>query len=510
MALVSSTREPVATRPPPTAVPLPTALPRTPNADSDREQRLKLRTRLFAVDLLAASIAWLIVSLGHAEATGIGSRLASAGAAAIATVVVLILAGRYRAGVCELWPSLGLATVWACTVGTVAFVVVRRGIGAGGGLTAATIGAVACFLLLGASRWQFDRWLRHARATGRFVRKVVLVGANADAHDLLTMVDSEPELGYSVEWVVGKRVDRGSWDHVPTAEGIDRVPDLARRSGASAVIVVTSDLSSHEVHRVLRSATAAGLGTQLWPGLKGIDSRRLRSVPISREALFYVERPASLRWHRLVKRAIDLALSSIVLVLSAPLLIVAGVLIKLHDRGPVLLRQQRVGRDGAHFTVFKLRTMVPDAEGMLAELSVLNERTDGPLFKLRTDPRVTPVGRVLRASSIDELPQLLNVLAGTMSLVGPRPALVDEVAQFDAESLRRLNVLPGVTGLWQVEARDNPSFNAYRRLDLLYVDNWSIGLDISILVRTGPVVIEHGVRALANALRRSGRVDEAR
>jgi lipopolysaccharide/colanic/teichoic acid biosynthesis glycosyltransferase len=211
-----------------------------------------------------------------------------------------------------------------------------------------------------------------------------------------------------------------------------------------------------------------------------------------------------------VKRGIDITVASLCLIVSAPCLLVAALLIRLHDRGPVLLRQQRVGRDGTHFTVLKLRTMVPNAERLLADLSVLNERTDGPLFKLRTDPRVTPIGRVLRATSIDELPQLINVLLGTMSMVGPRPALVDEVAQFDEESLRRLNVLPGITGLWQVEARDNPSFNAYRRLDLLYVDNWSIGLDISILVRTGPVVIEHALRAFANALRRRGGVGDTR
>jgi lipopolysaccharide/colanic/teichoic acid biosynthesis glycosyltransferase len=249
---------------------------------------------------------------------------------------------------------------------------------------------------------------------------------------------------------------------------------------------------------------AAGLHVQLWPGLSGIGSRRLRSVPISREASFYVEVPSSSPWHGVLKRAIDVVVSALVLLVCSPLLIVAGALVKLHDRGPILLRQERVGRDGHTFTLLKLRTMVPDAEFRLAELRSLNERTDGPLFKVRTDPRVTPIGRVLRATSFDEVPQLLNVLAGTMSLVGPRPALLDEVAAFDEESLRRLTVLPGITGLWQVEARDNPSFHAYRRLDLLYVDNWSIGLDCSILIATGPVVIERAIRALGEAFRRRG------
>jgi exopolysaccharide biosynthesis WecB/TagA/CpsF family protein len=160
-----------------------------------------------------------------------------------------------------------------------------------------------------------------------------------------------------------------------------------------------------------------------------------------------------------------------------------------------LFRQRRIGKDGREFTVFKFRSMVVDAEARLAELVQHNER-HGPLFKVDVDPRITRIGRFLRATSIDELPQLINVVRGEMTLVGPRPALADEVAQFDEELLRRLRVVPGVTGLWQVEARDNPSFDAYRSLDLFYVDNWSIGIDIAILVSTAAAVLARSVRAL--------------
>jgi lipopolysaccharide/colanic/teichoic acid biosynthesis glycosyltransferase len=148
----------------------------------------------------------------------------------------------------------------------------------------------------------------------------------------------------------------------------------------------------------------------------------------------------------------------------------------------------RVGLDGHPFVVYKLRTMAPDSEKG-TDLEAINERTDGPLFKATHDPRVTRIGAVLRALSIDELPQLFNVLTGTMSMVGPRPAMPHEVALFDPALLRRHAVKPGITGLWQLEARDNPSFHAYRRLDLLYVDNWSIGLDLYILLATAPMVI---------------------
>jgi lipopolysaccharide/colanic/teichoic acid biosynthesis glycosyltransferase len=179
---------------------------------------------------------------------------------------------------------------------------------------------------------------------------------------------------------------------------------------------------------------------------------------------------------------------------AAPLLLVAALLIKLEDRGPVTYRGQRVGRSGVLIDVLKLRTMVPDAAQMTDKVAALNERTGGPLFKASRDPRITRVGRILRATSIDELPQLWNVLNGTMSLVGPRPALPAEVEQFDAEFRRRHEMRPGMTGLWQIEARDNPSFSAYRRLDLVYLDTWSIGLDIAILGSTAHVVLASAVR----------------
>lgn len=184
--------------------------------------------------------------------------------------------------------------------------------------------------------------------------------------------------------------------------------------------------------------------------------------------------------------------------MSSPLFAAAAVAIKLSDRGPVLFRQVRVGQDGRSIVVFKLRTMVVDAEAKRAELQAHNQRS-GPLFKADgVDPRVTRVGRFLRASSLDELPQLINVLQGRMSMVGPRPALPDEVAQFDDALLDRLQVKPGVTGLWQLEARDNPSFHAYRRLDLFYVENWSLLLDLTVLLGTARSVVQRGLRLALN------------
>jgi lipopolysaccharide/colanic/teichoic acid biosynthesis glycosyltransferase len=180
----------------------------------------------------------------------------------------------------------------------------------------------------------------------------------------------------------------------------------------------------------------------------------------------------------------DACVAAALVVVLSPLLAALAVLVKLEGRGPVLFRQRRVGRGGVEFEMVKFRSMCVDAEAKLAALKAGNERT-GPLFKMDgADPRVTRIGRFLRASSLDELPQLFNVLRGDMSLVGPRPALAAEVAEFPAELNARHDVRPGITGLWQIEARDNPSFEAYRRLDLFYVENWSLALDLMILLGT--------------------------
>ena len=184
-----------------------------------------------------------------------------------------------------------------------------------------------------------------------------------------------------------------------------------------------------------------------------------------------------------MKRLLDVVVGALALVAAMPIIVLATVAIVLTDGRPILYRQVRVGRDGRRFHVLKLRTMYADAEKQLHLLHDQNERT-GPLFKIAKDPRITKVGRLLRGAGFDELPQLWNVLRGEMSLVGPRPPLPREVEEFDEELLERFRMRPGITGLWQVEARDNPSFRMYRHLDLFYVENWSLGLDLGIILAT--------------------------
>jgi exopolysaccharide biosynthesis polyprenyl glycosylphosphotransferase len=188
-----------------------------------------------------------------------------------------------------------------------------------------------------------------------------------------------------------------------------------------------------------------------------------------------------------LKRGIDLVLAGLALVILAPLLVLIAAAVKLDSHGPVLYLSERIGKKGRLFRCIKFRTMVSDAEKRRAEVQHMNER-DGVLFKISNDPRITKLGRLLRKYSLDELPQFINVLRGDMSIVGPRPPLSSEVREYKLSHLRRLDVMPGITGLWQVQARQDPSFDNYISLDVTYVDNWSIWLDLKILLRTIGVV----------------------
>jgi exopolysaccharide biosynthesis polyprenyl glycosylphosphotransferase len=205
--------------------------------------------------------------------------------------------------------------------------------------------------------------------------------------------------------------------------------------------------------------------------------------PVDGLPMLHVEHPTLTGARRLVKAVVDRAGAVVLLVLACPILALLALAVRVDSTGPVLFRQTRVGKDGHEFVIFKFRTMHIDAEARLAELRHLNE-VDGALFKLRNDPRVTRVGRLLRKFSLDELPQLLNVIGGSMSLVGPRPPLPEEVAVYPDDARRRLAVRPGMTGLWQVSGRSDLSWDEAVRLDLQYVENWSLSLDLVIMLRT--------------------------
>ncbi len=335
----------------------------------------------------------------------------------------------------------------------------ERKLGVRVSLTESIAGATLSFALLGSFRDGYRAWLKAHRRQGRHSRPIVVVGANEEGYDLYRLIGDHPELGYTVCGVVGNpsEVTERGYD-VPWLGDIAHVAEAVSAAGANGVLVAASALPSTQLNKVVRDLLVAGVHVHLSSGIRGIDYRRVRSHPLAHEPLFYLEPVSLARWQMVTKRATDLVLAGIGLVLAAPVLAACALAIKASDKGPVFFRQERVGLDGRMFTILKLRTMVIDAEARLEELASQNQR-EGVLFKLANDPRVTRVGRLLRATSLDELPQLINVVRGDMSLVGPRPALPIEVAQFDEALLARQRVRPGITGLWQVEARDSASFS---------------------------------------------------
>ena len=256
----------------------------------------------------------------------------------------------------------------------------------------------------------------------------------------------------------------------------------------ASVIDASSAVESAVTNRLARDLLDQGVHVELSSTLRDISSQRLTVRPLGRFPIVYVEPVTRGGWRAWAKRTFDLMGAGGLLGLTAPIQLVVAIAVKLDTKGPVLFRQVRVGRDSEPFSVLKIRTMVVDAEARLAELRELNE-ADGPLFKMSNDPRITRVGRFLRVTSLDELPQLWNVMRGDMSLVGPRPALPHETEEWDSLLTQRLRVKPGITGMWQVNGRSDTSFEDYTRLDLYYVDNWSLVIDLAILAKTVPVVL---------------------
>jgi len=344
------------------------------------------------------------------------------------------------------------------------------------------LAGVLAIAVVGLERELVRRLFARVRQRGRMLRDVVIIGNNDEARDLGTMLRQDPTLGYRV---VGFVADGEDGDVLGTA---DETLDVVRRTGAGGVIVASSSLSVAVSNRLVRDLVHSGVHVELSSTLRDVAPERLTVRPLGPFPVVYLEPCRPVGWRSAAKRTFDLAGAAVGLLVVAPLFGAIALAIALDSRGPVIFRQIRVGKDGRPFEVRKFRTMVPDAEAQVDELRAHNE-ADGPLFKLRDDPRVTRVGRMLRRTSLDELPQLLNVIRGEMSLVGPRPALPMELLEWEQTLHARLRVKPGITGMWQVSGRSDSSFEAYSRLDLYYVDNWSLFNDLTILAKTVPTVL---------------------
>jgi exopolysaccharide biosynthesis polyprenyl glycosylphosphotransferase len=269
-------------------------------------------------------------------------------------------------------------------------------------------------------------------------------------------------------------------------------PDILAAADRHAVEVVAiatdPELAGQSLRRLSWALEQRGIELIVSPGIIEVAGPRISVRPVAGLSLLHLERPSVSGGPHLMKAVFDRVLALAMIVVLAPLLLGLAVAVRLSSPGPVLFRQQRVGRAGVEFTMLKFRSMYADAEQRLGDLYALSDG-NGVIFKLRDDPRMTPLGRWIRRFSLDELPQLFNVLRGDMSLVGPRPPLSEEVALYAADDSRRMLVKPGITGLWQVSGRSDLSWDESVRLDLRYVDNWSMTLDLLILWKTARAVI---------------------
>jgi exopolysaccharide biosynthesis polyprenyl glycosylphosphotransferase len=351
------------------------------------------------------------------------------------------------------------------------------------GMVAVTLPTCAGLALL--FRYVARQVLHRVRATGAASHRVLVVGEGGARDQLARRLEASPHSGLRV---VG--VCRPGAVGVDGELSVDHVRGVMTAVGADTVAVAHSPgLTPQLLRRLAWTLEGARADLLVAPALTDVAGPRIHVRPVSGLPLLQIAAPEFSGGRRFVKGSIDLFGSAALLALFAPVLLVTALLVKLSGPGPILFAQTRVGRDGVPFRMLKFRSMFADAEARLEPLRALNDHGEGVLFKMRDDPRVTRVGRVLRRYSLDELPQLLNVLRGQMSLVGPRPPLPSEVARYERDVHRRLLVKPGLTGLWQVSGRSDLDWDETVRLDLYYVENWSVAIDVEILWKTFSAVL---------------------
>ncbi|MEU4618754.1 sugar transferase [Actinoplanes sp. NPDC023801] len=347
--------------------------------------------------------------------------------------------------------------------------------------------AIAAIVVL---RFVLRKRLHLSRARGKNLRRVIVVGHELSVIGITRQLRRERYHGLEV---VGACLPPGAdgigVTDLPVYGSFEDVASAVSQADADTVVVLSCpELDGAALRRLAWRLERDEVDLVVASALVDVAGARTTIRPFDGLPMLHVEHPRLHGGSRLVKEFVDRAGALLLLILLGPVLLGVALCVGLTSRGPVLFRQVRVGRDGRLFRIFKFRSMYVDAEARLAELRHLNEH-DGVLFKIRDDPRVTPVGRWLRRFSLDELPQLLNVLSGRMSLVGPRPPLPTEAAAYADDVRRRLAVKPGMTGLWQVSGRSDLSWEEAVRLDLRYVENWSLSLDLVILLRTVTAVV---------------------
>ena len=451
--------------------------------------------RAVALDLAAALGAGLLTVFAPVGVAGPTPRLIVAAVLPPLWLSILLLSRaytrRYVGGTPDEYRMIGRAA------GVMALLVAAVSYGAkyelARGIVVCVVPSVLVLSLL--ARRTARVWLYRQRLEGREMQRTVVIGDVRSVGWMVRQIRGARNEGLDVVAVCVSGT--ASQDGAPTS--VEGVPVFGYPAEAmraidlfdAEVVAVSSDpdLSGPALRRLAWRLEERGVDLVVAPGLFEVAGPRLSIRPAAGMPLLYVERPVMSGFRRIAKGVVDKVLTFGALLTALPLLLLIAVAIRLDSPGPVVFSQRRIGEGGAEFPMLKFRTMVVDAEARLEELRPEADAGNTVLFKMRVDPRVTRVGAVLRRFSLDELPQLINVMRGEMSLIGPRPPLAGEVALYEDDAVRRLRVKPGITGLWQVSGRSNLSWEQSVRLDLWYVDNWSLMLDLQILGRTTKAVL---------------------
>jgi exopolysaccharide biosynthesis polyprenyl glycosylphosphotransferase len=333
--------------------------------------------------------------------------------------------------------------------------------------------------------------LSQIRLRGRDMRHILFVGTNERAINFAQTIKSKKELGYHIigfadnEWNEMQEFKKSGY---PLVTDISRLPSYVERNVVDEIMICLPMKSFYtEVLQIVTLCEEQGIIVRFIPSVFDFKLSRSKIEQFEGEYVITLFRE-TLYWQVLIKHILDYSVSLVLLILLSPLFFLIAVLIKLTSPGPVFFIQERVGMNKRRFNLYKFRTMIPNALDKQAEIAHLNE-VSGPVFKITNDPRIIPFGKILRRTSVDELPQLLNILKGDMSLVGPRPPIPSEVEQYEWRYRKRLSVKPGITCLWQTSGRSKIPFEKWMELDKEYIDNWSLWLDLKILLKTIPAVI---------------------
>ncbi|MDO3396329.1 sugar transferase [Nocardioides sp. SOB44] len=454
------------------------------------------------IDALLVAVVGLVAIVGRREldvfasSAQVESQLAVAGPLMIAGwIAMLAILGAYHrdvfgAGTDEYRRVLN-ASLLAAGVTGVGSYLVKFELSRGFFILAYGLGVPA--LLFG--RFALRRALHSARRRGLLRQRVLIAGSRSHIDEVARVLAREPWLGYEVIGALTPEYDLSeeTATGLPVVGNANEATTLAKAYSADSIFFTGGAVgSSSQFRQAVWDLEHESIQVVIAPSVTDISNERIRIRPVGGLPLMHIEPPTWTDASRWGKRLFD-SLGSLGLILAfSPVFLLAATQVKLHDRGPIFFKQTRIGKDGREFQCFKFRTMVQNAESMVAELQE-QQGQSALLFKMKDDPRITPPGRWMRRLSVDELPQLFNVLLGHMSLIGPRPQVAREVALYDDSMSRRLHVRPGMTGLWQVSGRNDLTAEEAIRLDLYYVDNWSMLQDISILAKTlGAVLSSRG------------------